>query len=266
MTEGQMTLRTDREEIVRRFEALLDSALASEDPPAGIDAGIVEAVMNDSLNSASDAAAPRNCDSYALWAAMTALTQEIKLQGRAFQELNRTLAGQAEKIAEDLRAVYTERERALRRETERRGRKEVLGTLIDLRDRLERGRESVRVSEQEIAARDRAGWFARIFSKSGIFSRKMNSPVAGALGALVRGYELGIERLDQTLDEFNAREIRCEGERFDPRRMNAIDSEESSTVPPDKVIEVYRKGYEWDGEVFRPAQVKVSRAPRGASQ
>jgi molecular chaperone GrpE len=258
MTERQMTIGTDREEIVRRFEALLDSALASEDPPAGIDAGIVEAVMNDSLNSAGDAA--RNCDSYALWAAMTALTQEIKLQGRAFQELNRTLAGQSEKIAEDLRAVYTERERALRRETERRGRKDILGTLIDLRDRLGRGRESVRVSEKEIAAGDRAGWLAKIFS------RKLNSPAADALGALIRGYELGIERLDQTLDEFNAREIRSEGERFDPRRMNAIDSQESATVPPDTVIEVYRKGYEWDGEVFRPAQVKVSRAPHGASE
>ena len=85
------------------------------------------------------------------------------------------------------------------------------------------------------------------------------------MGALVRGYELGIERLDQTLDEFNAREIRCQGESFDPRRMNAIDSEESATVAPDTVIEVYRSGYEWDGEVFRPAQVKVSRAPAGAS-
>jgi molecular chaperone GrpE len=248
-----MTIGTDREEMVRRFEALLDSALASEDPPAGIDAGIVEAVMNDSPHSA-------NCDSYALWSAMTALTQEIKLQGRAFQELNRTLATQAEKIAEDLRAVYAERERALRRETERRSRKDVLGTLIDLRDRLGRGRESVRVSEKEIAAGDRAGWFSKIFL------RKANNPAADALGALVRGYELGIERLDQTLDEFNAREIRCQGERFDPRRMNAIDSEESATVAPDTVLEVYRKGYEWEGEVFRPAQVKVSRAPRGASE
>jgi GrpE protein len=261
-----MTIGTDREEIVRRFEALLDSTLASEDPPSGIDAAIVEAVMNDSLPSAGDTAATRNCDSYALWAAMTTLTQEIKLQGRAFQELNRTLAAQTEKIADDLRAVYAERERALRRETERRCRKDVLGTLIDLRDRLGRGRESVRVSEKQIVAGDRAGWLARIFSENRLFPRKVKTAAADAVGALVRGYELGIERLDQSLDEFHAREIRCEGERFDPRSMNAIDSEESATVAPDTVLEVYRKGYEWDGEVFRPAQVKVSRAPRGASE
>jgi molecular chaperone GrpE len=255
-----MTTGTDRDGIVRRFEALLDSALAGEDPPAGIDADILESVLNDSLGSSGDSTGDRRCDSYALWAAMTALTQEIKLQGRAFQELNRTLTAQAEKIADELRAVYAERERALRRETERRCRKEILGALIDLRDRLGRGRDSVRVCEQEAAAADRAGWLARVFS------HKTASATAGtvsATGALIRGYELGIERLDQTLDEFHAREIRCEGESFDPRRMNAIDSEESATVPPDTVLEVYRSGYEWDGEVFRPAQVKVSRAPGG---
>ena len=40
--------------------------------------------------------------------------------------------------------------------------------------------------------------------------------------------------------------------------MNAIDREESSAVPEGTVLEVYRSGYEWNGEVFRPAQVKVS--------
>jgi molecular chaperone GrpE (heat shock protein) len=43
--------------------------------------------------------------------------------------------------------------------------------------------------------------------------------------------------------------------------MNAVDCEESGAFPDGTVIEVYRSGYEWNGEVFRPAQVKVSRAP-----
>ena len=245
-----MTMGADRGEIVRRFEALLDSALNGDDLPAGLDADILESVLNGSPQPAD-----ARCDSYALWAAMTALTQEIKLQGRAFQELNRTLAAQTEKVAEELRAVYAERERALRRETERRCRRDILGGLIDLRDRLARGRESVRVREKEMADAERSGWLRKIFS------RQPESAAAGAVSALIRGYELAIERLDQTLEEFNAREIRCEGEAFDPRRMNAIDSEESATVPPDTVLEVYRSGYEWDGEVFRPAQVRVSRPP-----
>ena len=89
-------------------------------------------------------------------------------------------------------------------------------------------------------------------------------PIPGSsCPALKKGYEMGLERLDQTLEEFNAREIPCEGQAFDPRRMNAIDRQESSAVPEGTVIEVYRSGYEWNGEVFRPAQVKVSCAPEG---
>ena len=244
-----MTAGLGRDEIVRRFEALLDSALAAEAVPAGIDGEILAAVIEGGEHE------QQRCDSYALWAAMTALTQEIKLQGRAFQELNLTLATQTEKVSEELRALYVERERTLQREAERRCRREILSALIDLRDRLGRGHESVLAREPEIAAVARAGWWEKLLGKPEV------DPVVEVLQALVRGYELGIERLDQTLGEFNAREIFCQGERFDPRRMNAIESEESATVAPDTVLEVYRSGYEWNGEVFRPAQVKVSRAP-----
>src|SRR5208282_4948524 len=99
-----MTAGTERDEILRRLEAVLDSALASEAEPAGIDPEIFSSVM-----TGAEDEAPR-CDSYQLWSAMTALTQEVKLQGRAFQELTHTLAAQTEKTAEQLRAVYAERE------------------------------------------------------------------------------------------------------------------------------------------------------------
>lgn len=234
-----MTASIDRDAILRRFETLLDSALAAEAPPAGIDAEILSAV------AAGETAEDRRCDSYALWGAITALTQEIKLQGRAFQELNLTLAAQA-----------AERERNAQREAERRCRKEALGALIDLRDRLERGLESACARRGERAAALPPGWWAETFGKRLLAERASES---ASVDALVRGYELGIERLDQALAESSAIEIRCLGESFDPRRMNAVDSEETGTVPAGTVLEVYRGGYEWNGEVFRPAQVKVSR-------
>jgi molecular chaperone GrpE len=233
-----------RDEILGRFAEWLDGALASEEPPQGIDAEILAAVAG-----GGDGGAPS--DAYSLWAAMTALTQEVKLQGRAFKELNETI-GQTNRIAE--------RERDLQREAERRCRKEMLGTLIDLRDRLGRGLESVRISAAEIAKSARRGWLTRVFSPADA------RPTAEMLAALTKGYELGIERLDQALEELNAREILCAGESFDPRRMNAIDREESSAVPEGTVLEVYRSGYEWNGEVFRPAQVKVSCMPAAGNE
>ena len=209
-------------------------------------------------------ARPNPAAAYSLWEAMTALTQEVKLQGRSFKELNDTLGSQANRMAERERDLLRETER---RETERRCRKEVLGVLIDLRDRLGRGLESVRANEAEISKPARRGWRARIFSRSSESRSSESRPgedAAGAtLAALKKGYELGLDRLDQTLEEFNAREIPCEGQAFDPRRMNAIDRQESSAVPEGTVVEVYRSGYEWNGEVFRPAQVKVSCAPEG---
>ena len=241
-----------REEILRRFEEWLDGALAAEEPPRGIDAEILAAMAGGNDGGSESAVRPAPTDAYSLWAAMTALTQEVKLQGRSFKELNDTLGSQASRMAE--------RERDLLRETERRCRKEVLGVLIDLRDRLGRGLESVRASEAEISQAAWRGWRARIFPRPG---RPDNDALGATRAALKKGYELGLERLDQTLDEFNAREIPCEGQAFDPRRMNAIDRQESGAVPEGTVIEVYRSGYEWNGEVFRPAQVKVSCAPAG---
>ena len=91
--------------------------------------------------------------------------------------------------------------------------------------------------------------------------RRAGGETADTIAALKKGYELGLERVDQTLEEWNAREIRCAGQVFDPRRMNAVDRQESSAVPEGTVLEVYRSGYEWNGELFRPAQVKVACAP-----
>lgn len=242
-----------RDEILRRFEQWLDGALAAEEPPRGIEAEILTAMAGDSEGRARQAPTA----AYSLWAAMTALTQEVKLQGRSFKELKDTLGAQAGLMAERERDLLRETQRETEREAERRCRKEVLGVLIDLRDRLGRGLESVRASEAGISKAARRGWRARLFSRP-------DEDTAGAtLAALKKGYELGLDRVDQTLEEFDARAIPCEGQAFDPRRMNAIDRQESSAVPEGTVIEVYRSGYEWNGEVFRPAQVKVSCAPAG---
>jgi molecular chaperone GrpE (heat shock protein) len=44
--------------------------------------------------------------------------------------------------------------------------------------------------------------------------------------------------------------------------MTAVEVEETAVVPEGTVMGVYRNGYEWEGEVYRPAQVKVARSPK----
>ena len=239
-----------REEILSRLEQWVDRALAAEEPPRGIDPQILSALTAGSEEDAAQAG--RRSDTYALWSAMTALAQEVKLQGRAFKELSATLPEQAAQTLDELRAAHRERERDLERETERRCRKEALAILIDMRDRLARGLDSVRQATPAVSSR----WLDR-------FLRRPSGPDP-AIQALTQGYQWALERLDQALADSGAREIPCAGLAFDPRRMNAVDREESNTVPEGTVLEVYRTGYEWSGEVFRPAQVKVSCAPPAA--
>lgn len=242
---------TVRDEMLRRFANLLDAHLTSELPPAGLDEEFLASL------SERGGTAAQGQDTFALWSAMTALAQEVKLQGRAFKDLNDSLGGQPDRIADLMRSAARDRERELQGETERRCRTESLNVLIELRDRMDRGLESVRMGDAELARTvHSAGWLARRFLGP------VHEQAAATVAALAKGYDLAMERLDQALYDLNACEIDCMGELFDPRRMNAIDREESAEIPEGTVLEVYRSGYEWNGELFRTAQVKVSCAPR----
>jgi hypothetical protein len=131
-----------------------------------------------------------------------------------------------------------------------------LRALLEVRDRLARGLEAARAA----APRDRhRARLARLFAGPALRRREE------ALGALEHGYLLGLGRLDEELDRLEVRAIVCEGQLFDSRTMRAVDVEETLAVPEGTVLKVYRTGYEWRGEVYRPAEVKVSRAPNGAA-
>ena len=214
----------DRSEILQRFERWLDSALAEEDPPQGIPAEVL----------AGDTAETTPTDWYTMWAAVTALTQEVKLQGRAFKQLSETLAADAE----------------------RRGRKDSLGALLEMRERLLRGLEAVR-------SRDplQPSLWDKLFPARW---RKVQHAI-DVVRALEEGYRLSLSHLDDLLFQFKVQPIECEGRQFDPRRMHAVDVEETDRAAEGTVVSVYRVGYEWNGELFRPAQVRVARRPGNGS-
>ena len=211
----------DRSEILKRFEQFLDTAMAEEGPPPGIPPEILagDAALESSLT-----------DWHTIWAAMTTLTQEIKLQGRAFKQLSESVAAEAE----------------------RRGRKESLGALLEMRERLLRGLKGLRGHEDL-----RPGFWDRIFTRRW---RKVEHAL-GVVRAMEEGYRLSLGYLDDLLFQFQVQPIECEGRPFDPRRMNAVDVEETGRAAEGTVLFVYRAGYEWNGELYRPAQVRVAKRP-----
>jgi molecular chaperone GrpE len=245
----------DREQILSRFTAWLDSVLAEEEAPQGIAPEILAALdagpQDGSPGPPSTAAPPGKIDGqwdlYSMWSAMTALTQEVKLQGRSFRQLSETVAPVA-----DLAPLLPE----MQRHADERARGEVLDVLLDLRDRLHRGLDSARAGQRKIRESFKLGWRIRFFG----LDKPLEAAVE-AVAALEKGYSLSLERLNEVLDQSDVREIECQGQPFDPTSMQAVDLEETSGTPEGTVLEVYRAGYQRKGEVHRPAQVKVARRP-----
>ncbi len=236
----------DREEILHRFEAWLDGVLAAEEPPQGIAAELLA-----SLTVESGPGRDRQCDLYSVWAAVTALTQEVKLQGRSFKQLSETLAPIAD-LAPQLPEVQGKAQEQARRE--------MLEVLLDLRDRLGRGLDAARASRAKLRESLASTWMARLLAH-----HKTLRHASESLAAFEAGYQMSLDRLDDALAQFDVREIDCHGLAFDPGSMHVVDVEETTEVVEGTVVEVYKVGYEWKGKVHRPAQVKVARRPATTS-
>ena len=264
----------DREMVLRRFQAWLDRALAEESAPEGIAAEVLSA-----LETEADHPGERRSDQYSMWAAIIALTQEVKLQGRSFKQLSDTLAPVADliprvdsvldahrealdaagRMADQQGATSALRDREIRDEAEDQTRREVIDALLDLRDRLGRGFESLEADGAAISEALQPRWMDALVPRR----RSTLQQALRSLAAMQNGYALSVERLDELLEQYEVREIDCQGENFDPRSMKAIEREETNDVPQGTVVKVYRAGYEWNGEVYRAAEVKVACPPGG---
>jgi molecular chaperone GrpE len=263
-----------RERILQRLANWLDGALNSEPLPDGI----ASEIWNDlAVEEEEGPAAAQPTDWYSIWEAVTALTQEIKLQGRSFKQLSDSLApvaslerrvdasiraqaeamSQALWLAEEARAGRTEREREIRRETEQQVRREMLMVLIEIKDRLSRGLQSLNATRKMNQANSREGWWKRLFGSRG----KQRQSWLAATDALEKGYTLTLESIEESLQRFDLYEIPCEGQPFDARTMSVVDRQETGEAEEGTVLEVYRAGYEWHDELFRAAQVKVACLP-----
>ncbi len=212
-----------RRAILARVEGALDRMETDETPPEGIAAAFLE----------EEAPAP---DLYALLAQVTALTREVQLQGRAANRLSSEVTQLVQDVSENTVGQVTARASAARRDAQA----ELLGELLDVRERVARGRDEAR---------------KRLTSFNGLFVRFGSRPV---VEAVLRGNELALERLDEILRRHGVHEIVCEGAAFDPNTMRAVEIDVRPDVRPGLVMEVVRRGYQTAERILRYAEVKVS--------
>ena len=252
-----------------RLELWIEETLGQEQPIEGIDAELLREL------DASQAVAPVQADLYTLWSAMTGLVQEVKLQGRAFNQLNESLARVTELptvvtraldvLSRAVEAARGSSEAATRlagaqrseieREAKRRALGQMLDLLLDLRDRLEHGHSVAGDHLQRAEA-----LIDRPVSPEAFVEAACE--LLESARAHEKGYLLGLRRLDEVLRDQGVTEIDCvPGDAFDPRTMHVVDVETTAEQPEATVVEIVRQGYELEGEIERYCDVIVTRRP-----
>lgn len=211
-----------RRAILVRVEAMLDELDAGAAPPVGIAPALLE----------EDATAP---DLYSLLGQMTALTREVQLQGRAANRMSSEVAQLVQQVSESAGQAAA-KTAAARRDAQT----ELLGDLLDVRERVARGLDDAR---------------KRLDSMRGFFARLGHRAV---VEAVVRGNELAIERVDEILRRYGVHEAGRIGEAFDPNSMRAVETEARTDLAPGTVTEVVRRGWRMAERTLRYAEVRVA--------
>lgn len=87
-----------------------------------------------------------------------------------------------------------------------------------------------------------------------------NQQTIGGLDGLITGYQMSLNRIDRILADVGMEILPTDGEIFDPQYMEVVETVSDPDEQPNTVCETVRRGYRWQGGLFRYAQVKVVRA------
>ena len=235
--------------LTARFRAYLDAA--DEAPEEPLDDDLSADVAGDAAGVAIggeplDGGVPAT-DLFNLFAEVAALKNEVKLEAR-----------QVKLALDDFRALFDALDAAQaqasaaaegRAEQERasaaQARKAHLLELLELRDRLQDGHER--------AAGYRGGWFG-----SGDAADYL-ADLAEHLGATLR-------RLDEVLARYGVRPFLSVQRTFDAQTMHAAELAADPMRPEGQVLAELRKGFFYEDELLRPAEVLVNQVSQAAEE
>ena len=233
-------------------------------------------------------------DLHTLLGQFLAVRQEVNLQTRAVRAQQEQNADTLRQLTAALDALQQSqaREDQAQQQTVEEVLRPLLKTLIDLYDALSlAGREVARMRdtvqpslEQFIAATQeetpappspRSFW-SRFFGSSAAdaearqreaqarqereqLARDSAERVRQMLASLVTGYTMSLQRVERALRQHGLDAIPTTQARFDPERMEVVEAVADSGRSAGEVIEEVRRGYLWNGRVFRYAQVRVAK-------
>jgi molecular chaperone GrpE len=80
------------------------------------------------------------------------------------------------------------------------------------------------------------------------------------LDSVITGYTMSVQRLERALQQHGLEPIPCVGRPFDPERMEVLEVVGATGLPTNEVLDEVRRGYLWNGRIFRYAQVRVAKS------
>jgi molecular chaperone GrpE len=84
--------------------------------------------------------------------------------------------------------------------------------------------------------------------------------------AVTQGQDISLRRLEQMLNAQQVVVLAALGQPLDPHTMRAAEVEHRAEIANGVVTEELRKGYLWQGELLRLAEVKVNRRPESPAE
>jgi molecular chaperone GrpE len=115
--------------------------------------------------------------------------------------------------------------------------------------------------ERERASAARAGKRRLILAMLDVldsFDRALEQ-IKTADPAIIEGFKAIRRKTAGILEAEGVRPFESKGEAFDPELHEAVASVEASEHLPGTIVDEFRRGYRWDGEVLRHAEVRVAR-------
>ena len=100
------------------------------------------------------------------------------------------------------------------------------------------------------------------------FDRALKSAkTAEDMNSIISGIEQLSKQFFSILEKYGLERIECEkASEFDPHKHEAVQHIETSEVPDNTIVEVYKPGYALNSKVIRPAMVSVARSPDEAEK
>jgi len=79
------------------------------------------------------------------------------------------------------------------------------------------------------------------------------------LDALLVGYRMSLQRIERAFEQQGLEAISCVGQPFNPEIMEVAEVVRVEGRPSTEVVQEIRRGYLWQGRLFRYAQVRVAK-------